>query len=51
MAARPPPSGLPGLGAPILAVAEAGVVRAADGRRDHLSRTQPGLLYLMLHLG
>ncbi|MGY5069405.1 M23 family metallopeptidase [Streptomyces sp. st115] len=39
----------PAFGAPLLAVADATVVRASDGRRDHLSRTSlPALLYLML---
>ncbi|MER7894969.1 M23 family metallopeptidase [Streptomyces sp. NPDC096046] len=43
------PQDFPAFGAPILAVADATVVRAADGQRDHLSRTSlPGLLYLML---
>ncbi|MFG3251407.1 M23 family metallopeptidase [Streptomyces sp. NPDC048187] len=39
----------PAFGAPILAVADARVVRVDDGQRDHLSRTSlPALLYLML---
>ncbi|WP_406190904.1 M23 family metallopeptidase [Streptomyces griseus] len=39
----------PAFGAPLLAVADATVVRASDGERDHLSRTSlPALLYLML---
>lgn len=39
----------PAFGAPILAVADATVVRADDGQRDHLSRNSfPGVLYLML---
>ncbi|WP_434091176.1 M23 family metallopeptidase [Streptomyces flaveus] len=39
----------PAFGAPILAVADATVVRAHDRQRDHLSRTSwPALLYLML---
>ncbi|MEU9523389.1 M23 family metallopeptidase [Streptomyces sp. NPDC048224] len=39
----------PAFGAPVLAVADARVVRADDGQRDHLSRTSlPALLYLML---
>ncbi|AXE87021.1 M23 family metallopeptidase [Streptomyces sp. Go-475] len=43
------PQDFPAFGAPILAVADATVVRAADGQRDHLSRTSlPGLLYLLL---
>ncbi|GAB2733075.1 M23 family metallopeptidase [Streptomyces bullii] len=38
----------PAFGAPLLAVADATVVRATDRQRDHLSRTSlPGLLYLM----
>ncbi|GAB2873983.1 M23 family metallopeptidase [Streptomyces deserti] len=42
-------SAFPAFGAPILAVADGTVVRAADRQRDHLSRTSlPGLLYLML---
>jgi murein DD-endopeptidase MepM/ murein hydrolase activator NlpD len=42
----------PGFGAPLLAAADATVVRAVDHRRDHLSRTSlPGLLYLMLFEG
>ncbi|MER8219486.1 M23 family metallopeptidase [Streptomyces sp. NPDC094143] len=43
------PQDFPAHGAPILAVADATVVRVVDGQRDHLSRTSlPGLLYLML---
>ncbi|GGL12415.1 M23 family metallopeptidase [Streptomyces flaveus] len=39
----------PAFSAPILAVADATVVRAHDRQRDHLSRTSwPALLYLML---
>ncbi|MEU2285380.1 M23 family metallopeptidase [Streptomyces sp. NPDC013178] len=39
----------PAFGAPLLAVADGTVVRAADGQRDHLSRTSlPALLYLTL---
>ncbi|MFI5684741.1 M23 family metallopeptidase [Streptomyces sp. NPDC051636] len=39
----------PAFGAPLLAVADGTVVRAADRQRDHLSRTSlPALLYLML---
>jgi murein DD-endopeptidase MepM/ murein hydrolase activator NlpD len=39
----------PAFGAPLLAVADATVVRATDGRRDHLSRNSlPALVYLML---
>ncbi|MFE9698377.1 peptidoglycan DD-metalloendopeptidase family protein [Streptomyces sp. NPDC006270] len=39
----------PAFGAPLLAVADATVVRARDGQRDHLSRNSlPALLYLML---
>ncbi|GGZ24786.1 M23 family metallopeptidase [Streptomyces poonensis] len=39
----------PAFGAPLLAVADATVVRATDTRRDHLSRTSlPAVLYLML---
>ncbi|MEU1124706.1 M23 family metallopeptidase [Streptomyces sp. NPDC005899] len=39
----------PGFGAPVVAVADATVVHASDGRRDHLSRTSgPALAYLML---
>ncbi|MFJ8539088.1 M23 family metallopeptidase [Streptomyces sp. NPDC093591] len=42
-------SAFPAFGAPLLAVADATVVRASDGQRDHLSRTSlPALLYLML---
>ncbi|MFD8231046.1 M23 family metallopeptidase [Streptomyces sp. NPDC059696] len=43
------PHHFPAFDAPVLAVADATVVRVADGQRDHLSRTSlPGLLYLML---
>ncbi|MFJ2968403.1 M23 family metallopeptidase [Streptomyces collinus] len=46
------PQDFPAYGAPVLAVAEATVVRAEDRQRDHLSRTSlPGLLYLMLPEG
>ncbi|MFJ5729354.1 M23 family metallopeptidase [Streptomyces paradoxus] len=46
------PQDFPAYGAPILAVADATVVRARDRQRDHLSRTSlPGLLYLMLPEG
>ncbi|MEV7642129.1 M23 family metallopeptidase [Streptomyces rubiginosohelvolus] len=39
----------PAFGAPLLAVADATVVRASDGQRDHLSRNSLlGLIYLML---
>ncbi|WP_431988681.1 M23 family metallopeptidase [Streptomyces parvulus] len=39
----------PAFGAPLLAVADATVVRARDTQRDHLSRTSlPALLYLMV---
>jgi hypothetical protein len=42
-------SDFPGFGAPVLAVADATVVRATDRHRDHLSRTSlPALLYLFL---
>ncbi|WP_228991737.1 M23 family metallopeptidase [Streptomyces sp. DH8] len=38
----------PAFDAPLLAVADATVVRASDGQRDHLSRTSlPALAYLM----
>ena len=38
----------PAFGAPLLAVADATVVRAEDGRRDHLSRTSwPAAAYLL----
>jgi hypothetical protein len=38
----------PGFGAPVLAVADAVVVRVADGGRDHLSRNSyPALVYLV----
>ncbi|MFF4020247.1 M23 family metallopeptidase [Streptomyces sp. NPDC001843] len=40
-------SAFPAFGAPLLAVADATVVRATDAQRDHLSRTSlPALLYL-----
>ncbi|MFF4491344.1 M23 family metallopeptidase [Streptomyces sp. NPDC001544] len=40
-------SAFPAFGAPLLAVADATVVRATDDQRDHLSRTSlPALLYL-----
>ncbi|WP_369197570.1 M23 family metallopeptidase [Streptomyces djakartensis] len=43
------PEDFPAYGAPVLAVADATVVRVSDGQRDRLSRTSlPGLLYLML---
>lgn len=43
------PRDFPAHDAPVLAVADATVVRAVGHRRDHLSRTSlPGLLYLML---
>ncbi|MFI1224212.1 MULTISPECIES: M23 family metallopeptidase [unclassified Streptomyces] len=39
----------PAFGAPLLAVADATVVRASDGQRDHLSRNSlPALAYLLL---
>ncbi|MFE7481657.1 M23 family metallopeptidase [Streptomyces sp. NPDC012600] len=39
----------PAFGAPLLAVADATVVRVSDGQRDHLSRNSlPALAYLML---
>ncbi|WP_411081456.1 M23 family metallopeptidase [Streptomyces sp. cmx-18-6] len=39
----------PAFGAPLLAVADATVVRASDGQRDHLSRNSlPALVLLML---
>ncbi|MEI7034448.1 M23 family metallopeptidase [Streptomyces pratensis] len=39
----------PAFGAPLFAVADATVVRASDGQRDHLSRNSlPALAYLML---
>lgn len=42
-------SDFPAFGAPLLAVADATVVRAVDDQRDHLSRTSLlGLLYLMI---
>ncbi|WP_116947405.1 M23 family metallopeptidase [Jiangella endophytica] len=43
------PDAYPAFGAPLLAPADARVVMAADGQRDHLTRTSlPGLLYLFL---
>jgi murein DD-endopeptidase MepM/ murein hydrolase activator NlpD len=46
------PQDFPAFEAPILAVADATVVRAVDGQRDHLSRNSlAGLLYLMLAEG
>ncbi|MEU0215084.1 M23 family metallopeptidase [Streptomyces sp. NPDC006265] len=43
------PHDFPAFDAPVLATADATVVRVGDGQRDHLSRTSlPGLLYLML---
>ncbi|MFF3428917.1 M23 family metallopeptidase [Streptomyces sp. NPDC002602] len=43
------PRSYPAFGAPVYAVADAVVVRASDGRRDHLTRTSlPGMLYLMV---
>ncbi|MFJ5260490.1 M23 family metallopeptidase [Streptomyces sp. NPDC088387] len=43
------PQDFPAFGVPVLAVADAMVVRAHDRQRDHLSRNSlPGLLYLML---
>ena len=48
-AMRRPDDGFRAFGEPILAVADATVVRASDGQRDHLSRNSwPGYLYLML---
>ncbi|MEV5978969.1 M23 family metallopeptidase [Streptomyces sp. NPDC052114] len=42
----------PAFGAPLLAVADATVVHAEDGQRDHLSRNSlPGVLYLMVGEG
>nr|WP_245737698.1 hypothetical protein [Jiangella alba] len=42
------PQAYPAFGAPLLAPADARVVAAADGQRDHLTRTSlPGLLYLL----
>ncbi|MFJ7414529.1 M23 family metallopeptidase [Streptomyces sp. NPDC098077] len=39
----------PAFGAPLLAVADATVVRASDGQRDHLSRNSlAGIAYLMI---
>lgn len=44
-----PAADFPSFGAPLFAVAEATVVHASDGQRDHLSRNSyPGLLYLFL---
>ncbi|MFD4024696.1 M23 family metallopeptidase [Streptomyces sp. NPDC058576] len=44
-----PGRAFPAFGAPLLAVADATVVRASDGQRDHLSRNSLlGLVYLML---
>ncbi|WGP11147.1 M23 family metallopeptidase [Streptomyces sp. SH5] len=41
-------SAFPAFGAPLLAMADATVVTASDGQRDHLSRNSlPGLVYLM----
>ncbi|MFE1249653.1 peptidoglycan DD-metalloendopeptidase family protein [Streptomyces sp. NPDC058741] len=43
-----PPRDFPSFGAPVLSAADATVVRAADERRDHLSRhSPPGLVHLM----
>ncbi|MGW6568503.1 M23 family metallopeptidase [Streptomyces sp. NPDC054975] len=43
------PRDFPAFGAPLLAVADATVVHAEDGQRDHLSRNSlPAVLYLML---
>lgn len=43
-----PATDFPSFGAPLSAVADATVVRASDGQRDHLSRNSyPGLLYLL----
>ncbi|MBB6415719.1 M23 family metallopeptidase [Streptomyces massasporeus] len=43
------PQDFPAFDAPVLAVADATVVRATDGQRDHLSRNSlPALLYLLL---
>ena len=40
--------GFPGFGEPVLAVANATVVRAADGKRDHLGRNSLlGIVYLL----
>ncbi len=45
-------SDFPAFGAPLLAVADATVVHAADGQRDHLSRNSlPMLVYMMLAEG
>ncbi|MEU9603926.1 M23 family metallopeptidase [Streptomyces sp. NPDC048057] len=42
------PSAYPSFGVPLYAVADATVVHASDGQRDHLSRTSwPMLVYLM----
>ncbi|MGX1848745.1 M23 family metallopeptidase [Streptomyces sp. NPDC055299] len=42
----------PAFGAPLLAVADATVIRAEDGRRDHLSRTSwPAAAYLLAFEG
>ncbi len=42
-------SAFPAFGAPVLAVADATVVRVSDGRRDHLSRTSLlALIYMLL---
>ncbi|MGW0791538.1 M23 family metallopeptidase [Streptomyces sp. NPDC002911] len=44
-----PNRAFPAFGAPLVAVADGTVVRASDGRRDHLSRNSgPALAYLML---
>ncbi|MFC9946745.1 M23 family metallopeptidase [Streptomyces pratensis] len=44
-----PNSDFPAFGAPLVAVADATVVHASDGMRDHLSRNSgPALAYLML---
>ncbi|MFE7132264.1 M23 family metallopeptidase [Streptomyces sp. NPDC057638] len=43
------PSAYPAFGAPLLAVADATVVHASDGQRDHLSRSSlPMIFYLLL---
>ena len=43
-----PAADFPSFGAPLRAVADATVVAAVDGQRDHLSRNSyPGLLYLL----
>ncbi|MFE1168682.1 M23 family metallopeptidase [Nocardiopsis sp. NPDC058789] len=45
---RRPDDGYPAFDRPLLAVADATVVRVRDGQRDHRSRdTWPGLLYLL----